>query len=142
MSFQPVLSDSEIGEMKAHLRAMERKRDEIAITIAKTLNFPSIWTVKMINWNNPEIAHFKEEFQNLEQNIYTLTWQIEEAEATLNGTIDYFNAKVKAYGFLYDNFNNFEDEIEFFMKNGLTRGMSSLIDEIYKNPDYLSEVVL
>ena len=96
----------------------------------------------MIDWSNPEVSHFKEEFQQLNHNINWLSWEIEEAEAIRDGTIDYFNAKVKAYGFIHDNFHSFEEEAEFFMKNGLTRGMSSLIEAVYQNPDYLSEVIL
>lgn len=142
MSFKQIATDSEILEWKSKQSAMQRKRDEIAITIAKILNFPNIWTVEMINWNHPKVAPFKEEFQNLDHDINTLSWQIAEAEAINNGTIDYFNAEVKAYGFMHDNFHSLEEEAEFFAKNGLIRGMSSLAEAIYNNPRYLEEEVI
>ena len=121
---------------------MKKRRDEIAINIAKILNFPNIWTMAMVDWNNPEVSHFKEEYQQLDHNINWLTWEIEEAEAIRDGTIDYFNAKVKAYGFIHDNFHSLQEEADFFAKNSLVRGMSSLIEAIYMNPDYLEEVIL
>ena len=142
MSFKPVLSDSEIGQLKTQLRSMKKRRDEIAINIAKILNFPNIWTMAMVDWNNPEVSHFKEEYQQLDHNINWLSWEIEEAEAIRDGTIDYFNAKVKAYGFIHDNFHSLQEEADFFAKNSLVRGMSSLIEAIYMNPDYLEEVIL
>ena len=142
MSFKTVLSDSEIGQLKTQLRSMKKRRDEIAINIAKILNFPNIWTMAMVDWSNPEVSHFKEEFQQLDHNINWLSWEIEEAEAIRDGTIDYFNAKVKAYGFIHDNFHSLQEEADFFAKNGLVRGMSSLIEAIYMNPDYLEEVIL
>jgi hypothetical protein len=142
MSFKPIITDSEILKWKSQLRAMERKRDNIAITIAKILNFPNIWTVKMVDWNNPKVSHFKEEFQTLDHNINVLAGQIAEAEAINDGTIDYHNAKLKAYGFMHDNFHSLEEEAEFFAKNGLIRGMSSLAEAIYNNPRYLEDEVI
>ena len=56
MSFETILSDSEIGQMKTKLRELQRKRENLAIHVAKTLNLPSIWTLDMVDWNNPEIA--------------------------------------------------------------------------------------
>lgn len=142
MSFKTILSDSEIGQMKSQLRAMEKKRDTLAIHVAKTLNLPSIWTLEMVDWTNPSVAGLHDEIMTLENNINKLQWEISEAEATLDGTLDYHEAKVKAHQFISDNFNNFDDEIQFFKKNNLVRGMSSLIEAVYQNPDYLREVIL
>ena len=142
MSFVTIRTESEIGEMKSNLRRMERKRDTLAIQVAKTLNFPSIWTTDMIDWNNPLVSDLHDEFKTLDGNINRLKWEISEAEAILDGTLDYHNAKVKAYKFMADNFNNFDDEVDFFKKNNLTQGMISFIEEVYQNPDYLSEVIL
>ena len=142
MSFVTIRTESEIGEMKSNLRRMERKRDSLAIQVAKTLNFPSIWTTDMIDWNNPLVSDLHDEFKTLDSNINKLKWEISEAEAILDGTLDYHEAKVKAYKFMADNFNNFDDEVDFFKKNNLTQGMISFIEEVYQNPDYLSEVIL
>lgn len=142
MSFVTILTDREIGEKKSQLRAMENKRDTLAIQVAKTLNFPSIWTTDMIDWNNPLVSELHDEFKTLDSNINRLKWEISEAEAILDGTLDYHKAKVKAYRFMADNFNNFDDEVNFFKKNNLTCGMSSLIEEVYQNPSYLEEVIL
>jgi len=142
MSFETIVTDREIGQMKTRLRALERKRDTLAIHVAKTLNLPNIWTLDMVDWNNPEVASIKPEIDTLDNQINELSWEIDRQESLQDGNIDYFNAKVKAHDFIQQNFTNFDDEAEFYQKNNLVRGMSSLTQEILENPDYLEEVVL
>jgi len=142
MSFEVILSDREIGQMKTRLRALEKRRDTLAIHVAKTLNLPNIWTLDMVDWSNPEVAAIKPEINSVDKQINELSWDIDRAESIRDNNMDYYNAKVKAYDFMAENFTNFNDEVTFFKKNGLVRGMSSLTEMILKNPNYLEEVVL
>ena len=142
MSFETILSDTEIGQMKTKLRELQRKRENLAIHVAKTLNLPSIWTLDMVDWNNPEVAGIKPKINSLEKEINDLSWEIDRQESIKENNMDFFNAKIQANNFIKNNFTSFDDEVEFYKKNGLLRGMSSLIDKIVKNPSYLEEVVL
>ena len=96
----------------------------------------------MVDWNNPEVAGIKPEITTLEKEITTLSREIEYQESIKDNNMEFFNAKIQANKFINENFTNFDDEVEFYKKNGLIRGMSSLIDKIVKNPSYLDEVVL
>lgn len=142
MSFETLYTNREISQMKTRLRAMERKRDTLAIHVAKTLNLPNIWTLDMVDWSNPKVASIKPEIDTVDKQINELSWDIDRAESIRDNNMDYYNAKVKAYDFMAENFTNFDDEVTFFKKNGLVRGMSSLTEMILKNPNYLEEVVL
>lgn len=142
MSFETIISDTEIGQMKTKLRTLQRKRENLAIHVAKTLNLPSIWTLDMVDWNNPEVAGIKPKINSLEKEINDLSWEIDRQESIKENNMDFFNAKIQANNFIKNNFTSFDDEVEFYKKNGLLRGMSSLIDKIVKNPSYLEEVVL
>lgn len=142
MSFETIISDTEIGQMKTKLRILQRKRDTLAIHVAKTLNLPSIWTLEMVDWNNPKVAGIKPEITTLEKQINTLSREIDYQESIKDNNIDFFNAEIQAKKFINENFTNFDDEVEFYKKNGLIRGMSSFIERIVKNPSYIDEVVL
>ena len=142
MSFETILSDSEIGQMKTKLRELQRKRENLAIHVAKTLNLPSIWTLDMVDWNNPEVAGIKPKINSLEKEINDLSWEIDRQESIKENNMDFFNAKIQANNFIKNNFTSFDDEVEFYKKNGLIRGMSSFVERIVENPSYLEEVVL
>ena len=142
MSFETILSDSEIGQMKTKLRELQRKRENLAIHVAKTLNLPSIWTLDMVDWNNPEIAGIKPKINSLEKEINDLSWEIDRQENIKENNMDFFNAKIQANNFIKNNFTSFDDEVAFYKKNGLIRGMSSFVERIVENPSYLEEVVL
>ena len=142
MSFETIISDNEIEQMKTKLRTLQRKRDTLAIHVAKTLNLPSIWTLEMVDWNNPKVAGIKPEITTLEKQINTLSREIDYQESIKENNTDFFNAEIQAKKFINENFTNFDDEVEFYKKNGLIRGMSSFIERIVKNPSYIDEVVL
>jgi len=135
MSFQPILTDSEIGEMKAHLRAMERKRDTLAIQVAKTLNLPSIWTLEMVDWNNPLITGIGDELKQLDCEINELTWDIAEAEAIQENNLDFFQAEKTVYSFLGKL--STEDALSYLKQLGLTT--HGLIGKVAENPNFISE---
>lgn len=44
--------------------------------------------------------------------------------------------------FLSEHYTTFDEQIDFFKKNNLVRGMSSLKEELVRNPMFLEEVVL
>ena len=142
MSFETIISDTEIEQMKTKLRTLQRKRDNLAIHVAKTLNLPSVWTLDMVDWNNPEVAGIKPQIDSLEKEINELSLELDYQESIKEDNMNFYNAKIQANKFVDENFNNFDDEIAFYKKNGLIRGMSSLIDMILKNPSYLDEVIL
>ena len=142
MSFETIISDTEIEQMKTKLRTLQRKRDNLAINVAITLNLPSVWTLDMVDWNNPEVAGIKPQIDSLEKEINELSLELDYQESIKEDNMNFYNAKIQANKFVDENFNNFDDEIAFYKKNGLIRGMSSLIDMILKNPSYLDEVVL
>lgn len=142
MSFETIISDTEIGQMKTKLRTLQRKRDNLAINVAITLNLPSVWTLDMVDWNNPEVAGIKPQIDSLEKEINELSLELDYQESIKEDNMNFYNAKIQANKFVDENFNNFDDEIAFYKKNGLIRGMSSLIDMILKNPSYLDEVIL
>lgn len=142
MSFETIISDTEIEQMKTKLRTLQRKRDNLAIQVAITLNLPSVWTLDMVDWNNPEVAGIKPQIDSLEKEINELSLELDYQESIKEDNMNFYNAKIQANKFVDENFNNFDDEIAFYKKNGLIRGMSSLIDMILKNPSYLDEVIL
>lgn len=142
MSFETIISNTEIEQMKTKLRTLQRKRDNLAINVAITLNLPSVWTLDMVDWNNPEVAGIKPQIDSLEKEINELSLELDYQESIKEDNMNFYNAKIQANKFVDENFNNFDDEIAFYKKNGLIRGMSSLIDMILKNPSYLDEVIL
>ena len=142
MSFETIISDTEIGQMKTKLRTLQRKRENLAIHVAKTLNLPSVWTLDMVDWSNPEVANIKPQIDSLEKQINELSNEIDRQESIKDNNMDFFNAKIQANKCINENFTNFDDEVEFYKKNGLLRGMSSFVERIVENPSYLEEVVL
>jgi len=137
-TFFEVLTDSEILQLKRKLRAMENKRDKIAIKLAKNSNLPNMWTIDMINWNIPENHAIRKEFTDLECEINDLKWVIGEAEAINSGNYDYFKAKQKVYETLGKL--TIYEELEFLKQIGLTK--DALISKVAENPDFLEEVMV
>ena len=137
-STQLILTDHEIMSMKSKLHAMERKRDNIAIKIAKISNFPTIWTVDMIDWTIPEVANFKEEFTALDSEINELSWRISEAESIRDGTHEYFIAKQKVYEKCSKL--TLQEEVDLLHSLGMTKLV--LIETVMENPDFLDGVIV
>ena len=96
MSFKTIISDTEIGQMKTKLRTLQRKRDNLAINVAITLNLPSVWTLDMVDWSNPEVANIKPQIDSLEKQINELSNEIDRQESIKDNNMDFFNAKIQA----------------------------------------------
>ena len=145
MAFETIeepLSDHQINKMKAKARKMLKKRDSLAIQVAKILNLPSIWTLNDVDWNNPEVHDLGEQIFQYDIDICKLNKEISKQQAIRDGELDYYNAKEKAYQFIEEHFNNFDEEVEFYRKNNMEMGISTFTDRLYHNPDYITEVII
>ena len=134
-SFKNIYTDSELQAMKTRQRAITKERDRIAIEIAKVQNMPSIWTLDMIDWDDPKITSLKEPFHKLENQITALNDEIREAEAIRDNTYDLYCAEEKVYSFL--NSMSPAEALSFLKQLGMTTHM--LIGEVAANPNFLEE---
>ena len=134
-TFLDIKTNSEIGAMKSRLQKMNRKRDVIAIEIAKKQNLPNLWDLSMVNWDDPNIADEKVTILQLINDINNLHWKIEEAEAINNGELDRHKAKVTVWKFL----NSLEDEEKFEYLASVGMSTVGLIEAVMENPDFIQE---
>ena len=134
MSFQSITSDTEIACMKTRLRAMEHKRDNIAIDIAIDQNLPNVWSLEMIDWEqvDPITA---DTFNKIISDIGVLSDKIREAEAINDGSYEFYCAEKKVYSFL--NSLTLEEASTYLKSLRLTT--HGLIGEVEKNPNFISE---
>ncbi|MBQ6350238.1 MAG: hypothetical protein IJI42_04850, partial [Methanobrevibacter sp.] len=58
------------------------------------------------------------------------------------GYLECWEAEQKGLKFLSEHFTSFDEQVDFFKKNNLIRGMSSLKEELVRNPRFLEGVVL
>lgn len=133
--FITVMSDYQISQMKSRLRAMERKRDNIAIDIARMQNLPNIWTIDMIDWTDPQAKELHPAFSKLDCDITQLKWSIAEAEAIRDNTTDFFYAERAVYAFL--GRLPAETALAYLKSLGLTT--HGLIGKVAENPDFIGE---
>lgn len=145
MAFENIdepLSDHEISRMKSQARQMLKKRDSLAIQVAKILNLPSIWTLNDVNWEDPRVHDLGEQIFQYDIDLCKLNKEISKQQAIRDGELDYYNAKEKAYQFIEEHFTNFDEEVEFYRKNNMEMGISTFTDRLYHNPDYITEVII
>ena len=136
MAFQEIISDRQVARMKTQLRAMEHKRDSIAVEIAILQNMPNIWTIDMIDWTDERIpAETEIEFFQLEENISELSWKIEEQEAIRDNEYDSFLARKTVYSFL--NSLSDEESISYLKKIGMST--IGLVEQVRLNPNFIKE---
>lgn len=129
MAFQTI--NPNIGEMKTRLRAMQHKRDNLAIEVAKILNLPNVWSLDMVDWNNPLVSNYKDEIFTLEENIKDLRWKIRCEEEPY----DLLIAEKKVYAFL-GNVPS-EKALAYLKEMGLTT--HGLIWKVRENPNFIVE---
>ena len=134
MSFQSITSDTEIACMKTRLRAMELKRDNIAIDIAIDQNLPNVWSLEMIDWTKVDDIT-KTTFNQVVRDISLLEDSIREAKAILDDNYDFYTAEKKVYKFL--NQLDIYEAARYLKELRLTT--TGLIGEVAKNPDFISE---
>lgn len=138
-----------LEDLKSSLRAVNHQIDKMRMDAAETLGIfntlckeKPFWTADEINWDDPKIVHLKPKFFHLLDTAYELEHIAGKLEATQNGTLEQFEIYEKIDKFLATNFKTFEEEVEFFRKNNLVAGLSSLREAVLENPNFLEEVIL
>jgi hypothetical protein len=135
-------------DLKTSLRAINNKIDSLrmdAAILQGVLPLPDgkrFWVADEIDWTSPELSNLSKTYFDLLNKSHDLRREIDYREAIKNNAIPLYESGQIAYEFINTNCNSFEEEVEFFKKNDLVRGMSSLVEEIYRNPNFLNEVVL
>ena len=135
-------------DLKTSLRAVNNKFDSLRIEAAiiqGVLPLPDgkrFWVADEIDWTQSNVSSLSYTYFDLLDKAHELSREIEYREAIKNNAIPLYESRQIAYEFINTNCNSFEEEVEFFKKNDLVRGMSSLVEEIYRNPNFLNEVVL
>ena len=110
----------------------------MAIEIAKIQNLPNIWTIHMINWNDPNVKHLETDFKNLQNWINELTWEITEAEAANKGTLEFVHAERVVYRLMN------KVPMETFHKYLISLGLTThgLIGKVAENPKFIEETFM
>ena len=135
-------------DLKTSLRAINNKIDSLrmdAAILQGVLPLPDgkrFWVADEIDWTSPELSNLSKTYFDLLDKSHDLRREIDYREAIKNNAIPLYESRQIAYEFINTNCNSFEEEVDFFKKNNLVRGMSSLVEEIYKDPNFLKEVVL
>lgn len=137
----PTFKGKSLEDLKTNLRGVNRRIDSIKMQAA-TIEGRTFWVDEKIDWNNPKLDHLKETYFELVKKSQELTKITSEMEAIKDGEIETWKANQKGLEFIKEHFPTFEEEVEFYRKNNLTRGRMSLRDAILNNPNYLREVVL
>ena len=135
-------------DLKTSLRAINNKIDSLrmdAAILQGVLPLPDgkrFWVADEIDWTSPELSNLSKTYFDLLNKSHELSREIDYREAIKNNAIPLYESRQIAYEFINTNCNSFEEEVDFFKKNNLVRGMSSLVEEIYKDPNFLNEVIL
>lgn len=137
-----------LEDLKSSYRAVTNRIDKMhmdAALLTGILPLPEgkrFWTSDEINWDDPKLSGQKKTYFELIGKAYNLRRIIGRLEAEADGTIVEFETGETIYKFLNKNFKTFDEEVEFFRKNNLVRGFSSLLEKCLENPNYLEEVAL
>ena len=137
-----------LEDLKSSLHAIDGKIDDLKMDAAIILGILPLdetrrfWVATEINWNDSRLDHLRDTFFEYVKKSYEFTTYIGRLEAIEGNYLEYFEAEQKALKFLSENFNSFDDEVKFFKKNNLIRGMSSLKEELVRNPKFLEGVIL
>lgn len=137
-----------LEDLKSSLRAVNLKIDSIKMDAAQIVGVLPLkpgrkfWVATEIDWEDPRLDHLRPEYFRLLDAAYELDHITGKLEAESRGELEQWKIYTEIDSFLNTNFKTFDEEVEFFKKNNLVRGLSSLRAEVLKNPNYLNEVVL
>lgn len=137
-----------LEDLKSSLRAVNLKIDSIKMDAAQIVGVLPLkpgrkfWVATEIDWEDPRLDHLRPEYFRLLDAAYELDHITGKLEAESRGELEQWEIYTEIDSFLNTNFKTFDEEVEFFKKNNLVRGLSSLRAEVLKNPNYLNEVVL
>lgn len=103
--------DSELMEKKSTLRALNLKRDNLAIEIASKLELTGFFSINQLDFDDPKIKDLKDDFQEVVSKIGFYSWEVDRLESIRDGELPRHDAMVKVYAFLgglgNDNATNF-----------------------------------
>ena len=137
-----------LEDLKSSLRAVNLKLDDIRMEAAKIVGVLPLkpgrkfWVATEIDWEDSRLDHLREKYFYLLDAAYELQHITGKLEAEANDELEQWEIYNEIDSFLTTNFKTFDEEVEFFKKNNLVRGLSSLREEVLRNPNYLNEVVL
>ena len=96
----PTLISSELMEKKSTLRALNLKRENLAVEMAERLGLTGFFGLAQINFDDPRIADLIDDFNEVVSKIGFYFWEVDRLEAIRDGELPRHNAKVKVYKFL------------------------------------------
>lgn len=137
-----------LEDLKSSLRAVNHKIDNLKIDAAIIVGVLPLkpgrkfWIATEIDWEDSRLDHLRPDYFRLLDAAYELNHITGRLEAESKGELEKWEIYTKIDSFLNTNFKTFTEEVEFFKKNNLVRGLSSLREEVLRNPNYLNEVVL
>lgn len=137
-----------IEDLKSSLHAINLKLDNLRMDAAITVGVLPLkpgrkfWVATEIDWNDSRLDPIRSEFLRLVDSAYELQKIINKLEAEANNTLTQWELYETIDEFLETNFKTFSEELRFYKRNNLTRGLSSLREECLRNPNYLDEVIL
>ena len=137
-----------LEDLKSSLRAVNLKIDDIRMEAAKIVGVLPLkpgrkfWVATEIDWEDSRLDHLREKYFYLLDAAYELQHITGKLEAEANNELKQWEVYNTIDKFLNENFNTFDEELLFFKKNNLTRGLSSLREKVLENPRFLQEVIL
>lgn len=111
MNSPATFDSSELMEKKSTLRALNLKRDNLAVEMAERLGLTGFFGLAQINFDDPRIADIIDDFNEVVSKIGFYSWEVDRLEAIRDGELPRHDARVKVYAFLgglgNDNATNF-----------------------------------
>lgn len=93
-----------LDEKKSTLRALQKRRDDLAAEIGSrvrdTISSYPLWIMDQVDFNDPRLDDIKDKFFKTEEKLRELTWEVDRLEAIRDGELPRHEAKVKVYDFL------------------------------------------
>lgn len=102
MNSPATFDSSDLMEKKSTLRALNLKRDNLAVEMATRLGLTGFFGVNQINFDDPRIADIIDDFNEVVSKIGFYSWEVDRLEAIRDGELPRHNAKIKVYNFLVE----------------------------------------
>ena len=100
----PKKTNFTLDEKKSTLRALQKRRDDLAAEIGfrvrDTISSYPLWIMDQVDFNDPRLNDIKDKFFKTEEKLRELTWEVDRLEAIRDGELPRHEAKVKVYDFL------------------------------------------
>ena len=90
----------ELMEKKSTLRALNLKKDSMAVEIATKLDLTGYFGLEEIDFDDPRLADIKDEFFKIISKINSCSWEVDRLEALRDGELPRHEARKKVYTFL------------------------------------------